>query len=76
TPEAIAEAENLHRELLPLIVFMMSSVENFIAYGKHLAALRLGLPNGLARQPSVPVSKFGLEIMEHWAQHLGPFPEG
>jgi len=74
-PEAIVEAEALHRELLPLIVFMMSSVENFIAYGKHLAALRLGLPNGLARQPSVPVSDFGLEIMKHWAQHLGPFPE-
>lgn len=75
TEESIAEAESLHRELLPLIVFMMSSVENFIAYGKHLAALRLGLPNGSARQPSVPVTDFGLEIMEHWAQHLGPFPE-
>jgi len=74
TPEAIAQAEEIHRELLPLIVFMMSSVENFIAYGKHLAALRLGLPNGLARQPSVPVMDFGLEIMSHWASHLGPFP--
>lgn len=75
TPEAIAEAESLHRELLPLIVFMMSSVENFIAYGKHLAALRLGLSNGLARQPSLPVSEFGLEIMSHWAKHLGSLPE-
>jgi len=74
TPKAIAEAEALHRELLPLIVFMMSSVENFIAYGKHLAAQRLGLANGSARQPSVPVTKFGLEIMSHWARHLGPFP--
>ena len=43
TPAAIAEAEHLHRELLPLLVFMMSSVENFIAYGKHLMAKRLGL---------------------------------
>ncbi|MBT3239203.1 MAG: dihydrodipicolinate synthase family protein, partial [Rhodospirillaceae bacterium] len=42
-PEKIAEAERIHRELLPLIVFMMSSVENFIAYGKHLMAQRLGL---------------------------------
>ncbi len=75
TPDAIAKAERLHKELLPLIVFMMSSVENFIAYGKHLAALRLGLPNGVARQPSVPVTEFGLEIMAHWAQYLGPFPE-
>lgn len=70
--ESIAEAERLHRELLPLIVFMMSSVENFIAYGKQLLATRLGLPNGKARQPSVPVTDFGLEIMAHWAEVLGP----
>ncbi len=74
TPEAIARAEEIHRELLPLIVFMMSSVENFIAYGKHLAAKRFGLANGAARQPSVPVTDFGLEIMTHWASHLGPIP--
>ena len=72
TPEAIAEAERLHRDLLPLLVFMMSSVENFIAYGKHLMARRLGLPQGLARQPSVPVTDFGLAIMAHWAEQLGP----
>ena len=74
TPEAIAAAERIHRELLPLLVFMMSSVENFIAYGKHLLAQRLGLENGDARQPSVPVTSFGLEIMAHWASHLGPLP--
>lgn len=74
TPQAVAEAEAIHRELLPLIVFMMSSVENFIAYGKQLAARRLGLSNRAARQPSVPVTEFGLQIMEHWAQKLGPFP--
>ena len=72
TPEAIAEAEAIHRELLPLLVFMMSSVENFIAYGKLLLAERLGLENGAARQPSLPVTDFGREIMSHWARHLGP----
>lgn len=72
TPESIAEAERLHRELLPLIVFMMSSVENFIAYGKRLLAQRLGLSNGNARQPSLPVTEFGLQIMAHWAEELGP----
>ena len=76
TPEAIAEAESIHRELLPLIVFMMSSVENFVSYGKHLLAQRLGIANGAARQPSIPVTDFGLEIMSHWARHLGPLPGG
>jgi 4-hydroxy-tetrahydrodipicolinate synthase len=74
TPENAAEAERIHRELLPLIVFMMSSVENFIAYGKQLLAQRLGLRNGAARQPSIPVTDFGLEVMAHWAKHLGPLP--
>ncbi|MFK7803070.1 MAG: dihydrodipicolinate synthase family protein, partial [Anaerolineae bacterium] len=72
TPEAVAEAERIHRELLPLLVFMMSSVENFIAYGKNLMAKRLGLENGKARQPSLPVTEFGLQVMSHWAEHLGP----
>ena len=72
TPASVAEAEQIHRELLPLIVFMMSSVENFIAYGKHLLATRLGLQNGQARQPSVPVTDFGLQVMAHWAEVLGP----
>ena len=74
TPENAAEAERIHRELLPLIVFMMSSVENFIAYGKQLLAQRLGLRNGAACQPSIPVTDFGLEVMAPWAKHLGPLP--
>ena len=74
TPDNAAEAEHIHRELLPLIVFMMSSVGNFIAYGKQLLAQRLGLRNGAARQPSIPVTDFGLEVMAHWAKHLGPLP--
>ncbi|MBT7582976.1 MAG: hypothetical protein HN572_08420, partial [Kordiimonadaceae bacterium] len=73
-PGSIAEAERLHKELLPLLVFMMSSVENFVAYGKDLMAQRLGLENGNARQPSVPVTDFGRSVVSHWARELGPFP--
>jgi len=73
-PESIAEAERLHKELLPLLVFMMSSVENFVAYGKDLMAQRLGLDNGNARQPSVPVTDFGRSVVSHWARELGAFP--
>lgn len=74
TPENIAEAERMHKELLPLLVFMMSSVENFIAYGKDLMAKRLGLANGQARQPSLPTSDFGKQVVAHWAKNLGPLP--
>ncbi|MGH1359133.1 MAG: dihydrodipicolinate synthase family protein [Burkholderiaceae bacterium] len=76
TPESIAQAEAIHRELLPLIVFMMSSVENFIAYGKYLLGQRLGIENTAARQPSMPLTDFGREIMSHWASHLGPLTKG
>ncbi|WP_281985372.1 dihydrodipicolinate synthase family protein [Thalassorhabdomicrobium marinisediminis] len=74
-PEDIAEAERLYRELLPLIVFMMSSIENFIVYGKQLLAKRLGLTNGAARQPTIRVSDFGLRIVSDWADRLGPLGE-
>ncbi|MBE2276088.1 MAG: dihydrodipicolinate synthase family protein [Rhodobacteraceae bacterium] len=70
--EDLAEAERLHSALLPLIVFMMASVENFIAYGKRLLALRLGLPPATARQPAIPTTAFGLRIVEEWARRLGP----
>ena len=73
-PKSVAEAERLHKELLPLLVFMMSSVENFVAYGKDLMSQRLGLDNGSARQPSVPVTDFGREVVTRWARELGAFP--
>ena len=34
-PADEAEAERLYREILPLIVFLMQSVENFLCYGKR-----------------------------------------
>lgn len=71
---SVAEAERLHRELLPLIVFMMTSVENFVCYGKRLLAERLGLgiEAGRGRSPAQQPTEFGIEVMRYWAKHLGP----
>ena len=55
---------------------MMSSVENFMTYGKRLLATRMELKLGGARQPSIPDRDFSKEIMSHWAEHLGPLPGG
>jgi len=49
TPEAIVKTERICRGQLSFIVFMMSSVENFITFGKRLLAKRLGLKLGGAR---------------------------
>jgi 2-keto-3-deoxy-L-arabinonate dehydratase len=71
---SVAEAEHIHRELLPLIVFLMHSVENFVCYGKRLLAERLGLgaEAGRGRSPAQQPTEFGMQIMRHWAKHLGP----
>ncbi len=72
TPQAEAEAERIHRDLLPLIVFLMSSVENLVAYGKRLAAQRLGIDSVHARAPAIAPSEFGLACMRRYAAHLPP----
>jgi 2-keto-3-deoxy-L-arabinonate dehydratase len=66
------EAERVHRELLPLLVFLMQTVEHLCAYGKRLAARRLGLGEGHARAPAIAPTEFGLACMERYAAHLGP----
>ena len=75
-PEVIGGTERICRRRQPFIIFMMSSVENFITYGKRLLAKRPGLKLGAARQPSIPGRDFSMGIMSHWAEHLGPLPGG
>jgi 2-keto-3-deoxy-L-arabinonate dehydratase len=67
-----AEAERLYRSILPLIVFLMSSIENFLCYGKRLTARRLGLAEVHARQPSQAPTPFGLAMLERLSKELGP----
>jgi 4-hydroxy-tetrahydrodipicolinate synthase len=74
-PQDEAEAERLYREILPLIVFLMQSIENFLCYGKRIAARRLGLPEVHDRPPAQPPTPFGLASAERYAAGLGPFGE-
>jgi 4-hydroxy-tetrahydrodipicolinate synthase len=60
TEASRAEAERLHREILPLIVFMTKSIGTILTYGKRLMAERLGLPEPINRPPSPGVTPFGL----------------
>jgi 4-hydroxy-tetrahydrodipicolinate synthase len=68
-----AEAERLYRSILPLIVFLMQSVENFLCYGKRVTARRLGLGEVHDRPPSQPPTPFGLASAERYAAHLGSY---
>ncbi|HEY8381177.1 MAG TPA: dihydrodipicolinate synthase family protein [Microvirga sp.] len=60
TPEAKAEAERLHKELLPLIVFMVRSIPALLCYGKRFMAKRLGITDIFERQPALIPTNFGL----------------
>jgi dihydrodipicolinate synthase/N-acetylneuraminate lyase len=68
-----AEAERLYLGILPLLVFLMQSLENFLCYGKRLTARRLGLGEVHDRPPALPPTPFGLASTERYAAHLGAY---
>ena len=72
TPEGDAEAERRYREILPLIVFMMSSVDTFVCYGKRVVARRLGIEHVFDRAPCQQPTEFGLLTAERLAAALPP----
>jgi hypothetical protein len=51
----------------------MQSVENFLCYGKRVAARRLGLGEVHDRPPAQPPTAFGLASAERYAAGLGPY---
>ena len=65
-----AEAERLYREVLPLIVFAMQSVDQFLCYGKRVAARRLGLGEVFDREPCQRPEPLGLRAIERYAAAL------
>ena len=67
-----AAADALYREILPLITFLMQSIESFLCYGKRLLARRLGLGPLQVRAPGLAPSEFGLACLERHAARLGP----
>ena len=73
TPEGDAEAERRYREILPLIVFMMSSIDTFVCYGKRVVARRLGIEHVFDRAPCHRPTEFGLLTAERLATALPPF---
>ena len=72
-PADEAEAERLYREILPLIVFMMSSIDTFICYGKRITARRLGIAEVLDRAPCQRPTEFGLQMAQRLARSLPLF---
>ncbi|MGH1479700.1 MAG: dihydrodipicolinate synthase family protein [Geminicoccales bacterium] len=69
------EAERQYRKLLPLITFLMQSVDQFLCYGKRLTARRLGFGEVVDRKPGQRPTALGLAILDRYSRELGPFPK-
>jgi 2-keto-3-deoxy-L-arabinonate dehydratase len=67
---AAAEA---YARTLPVIQFVMQSIEHLICYGKRLFALRAGLTVH-DRSPALRPDSNGMVELERIADDLGPFP--
>jgi 4-hydroxy-tetrahydrodipicolinate synthase len=70
SPEDEAEAERIYREILPLITFVMQSIETFLCYGKRVTARRLGIEQVYDRAPAMRANEFGLECVARYAAML------
>lgn len=68
-------AEEMYQRVLPVIVFIMQSLEHLICYGKRIYGLRSGTPI-YDRAPALSPSAFGLESVDYWSKYLGSFNSG
>lgn len=69
-----AQAERLYARILPLIVFLMQSIDTLICYGKRAAARRLGIPAVHDRPPFMAPTRFGLSLLDRYLEGLQPYP--
>ena len=66
-------ARERYAEILPVIVFVMQSIDSLLIYGKLLAARRLGLRPPVQRNPALKPTAFGLTCLDRWTSQLGRF---
>ncbi len=59
-PARIEAARAVHKEILPLVVFMTRSVPGLLCYGKRVMARRLGLSEVHDLAPALAPTPFGL----------------
>ncbi|MBL8590696.1 MAG: dihydrodipicolinate synthase family protein [Methylobacteriaceae bacterium] len=71
-PADEAEAERLYASILPLIVFLIQSIDNLLCYGKRVAARRLDLGPVHDRAPAQAPHPAGLAWAERLSARLGP----
>lgn len=68
--DAIVDGERLHRDVLPLLTFVMASPEHMLCYGRRLFAQRAGIDPVHVRHPCVSPDPFGSAIVARYAGAL------
>jgi 4-hydroxy-tetrahydrodipicolinate synthase len=68
------EAEAAYRAFLPMVLFMIQSLDAFLCYGKRIAAWRLRLPEVVDRAPALVPTPLGLRLARRYADALPPLP--
>jgi 4-hydroxy-tetrahydrodipicolinate synthase len=71
---AEAEAEAIHKSILPLLHFMTHSPEHMLCYGKRFMARRLDLADIHPRAPAILPTAFGERVARHYGAELGSLP--
>ena len=75
TLEGEREAEQIYAKVLPLVVFLMQSIDVLLCYGKRIAARRLGLAEVHDRAPCLKPSAAGIAAMDRYSADLAAFEE-
>ena len=72
--QSVANAETLYRDVLPLLTFLMQSMDQILCYGKRLLAKRIGLGEVHDRAPAQAPTEFGLACLERHVARLPAWP--
>lgn len=67
-------AEASYRDVLPLLSFLMQSIDQILCYGKRLLARRIGLDSVHDRAPAQAPTAFGMDCLERHAARLPAWP--
>ena len=72
----LARSDALYAEAAPIIASLMQGVPHLVAYGKLLAAGRLGIEPCAGRAPVKAMTAFGRDVTNRQAVGLGRLPIG
>ena len=72
-PERRSAADSSYLDVMPILSFLMHSIDRFLVYGKRILCERLDLPeeNASVRSPSGGSDAEGEAILAHWSHKFG-----